>query len=330
MESISFINHPIQDTNVRQRESDGYINASHLCDLANKRWHNYFQNTGTKAFIDELSIETGIPASSMWGLVQIRKGGVKNEQGTWVHPQVAIHLAQWLSPAFAVKVSKWVFNWMSGKRLDDRQKNKELQLYNVDLTLDSLLDYENTWEKTIVEITHTRKGEVININKTTQQLEPVVKQQQVPTVSNKPSWLLIVEAFFNEIENSGIPEKMHQNMLLSKELVTSKEGQHEQHNCLFFRLSNLMAFLRKTPRFADLMNESTIQTASMLLKQLKGAGVLAFDGKEKEKGIPMNSSVPSDTKVKRVSHLVAIDLVVLERDYGVVMSSNGEIARAFH
>ena len=325
MDSISFISHAIQDTNVMQRESDGYINASHLCELANKRWHNYFQNTGTKAFIDELSIETGIPASSMWGLVQIRKGGVKNEQGTWVHPQVAIHLAQWLSPKFAVKVSKWVFNWMSGKRLDNQQKNEELQLSNVNLTLDNLLDYENVWEKTIVEITHTRKGEVININKVAQQLEPVVNQQE-PTVLNKPSWLLIVETFFAEIESDGIPEKMRQNILLSKEAKPT----NEQHDCLFFRLSNLMAFFRKTPRFTDLMHKSTIRTASMLLKQLKGAGVLAFDGKEKEKGIPMNPSIPSDTQVKRVSHLVAIDLVVLERDYGIVMPSNKGIARAFH
>jgi hypothetical protein len=35
-------------------------------------------------------------------------------QGTWVHPQVAIHLGQWASPKFAVLVSKWVFEWMSG------------------------------------------------------------------------------------------------------------------------------------------------------------------------------------------------------------------------
>jgi hypothetical protein len=84
---------------------------------------------------------------------------------------------------------------------------------------------------------------------------------------------------------------------------------NEQHDCLFFRLSNLIVFFCKTPRCADLMHKSTIRTASMLLKQLKGAGVLAFEGKEKEKSIPMNPSGPSDTHVRRVSHLVAIDLV---------------------
>jgi len=47
-------------------------------------------------------------------LVRIIKGfGV--QQGTWVHPQVAIHLGQWASPKFAVQVSKWVFEWMQGK-----------------------------------------------------------------------------------------------------------------------------------------------------------------------------------------------------------------------
>jgi KilA-N domain len=34
-------------------------------------------------------------------------------QGTWVHPYVAIHLAQWLSPRFAVRVSQWVHEWMT-------------------------------------------------------------------------------------------------------------------------------------------------------------------------------------------------------------------------
>lgn len=48
-------------------------------------------------------------------LVQSIQGGNPTLQGTWVHPQVAIHLAQWLSPKFAVQVTKWVFDWMSGK-----------------------------------------------------------------------------------------------------------------------------------------------------------------------------------------------------------------------
>ena len=32
-----------------------------------------------------------------------------------MHPKVAIHLAQWLSPELAVQVSTWVFEWLSGQ-----------------------------------------------------------------------------------------------------------------------------------------------------------------------------------------------------------------------
>lgn len=32
-----------------------------------------------------------------------------------MHPQLAINLAQWLSPKFAVKVSQWVYEWSQGQ-----------------------------------------------------------------------------------------------------------------------------------------------------------------------------------------------------------------------
>jgi hypothetical protein len=59
--------------------------------------------TSTNAFIAELSSVLQI---SQDGLAQSVVGGVPHLQGTWVHPQVAIHLAQWLSPKFAVLVIK--------------------------------------------------------------------------------------------------------------------------------------------------------------------------------------------------------------------------------
>lgn len=211
-------------------------------------------------------------------------------------------------------------------------ENKQGALQQAYTTLNDLFKIGMPLEKTLVEVTHTPQGDIVTISPTEQNNTSTIPwktptiDNQAPTVSSKPSWLLIVETFFNEIENGGIPEKMRQNMLLSKEMTST----NERHDCLFFRPSNLIAFFRKTPRFANLMHESMIQTAPLLLEQLKAASVLAFGGKTKEKGIPINPNLPSDTNVKRVSHLVAIDLVVLERDYGVVMSSNGKIAKARH
>ena len=109
---LMFIEHEIEGTVIPQRPRDGYINATKLCQKTGKLFGNYYQNKQTKDFLDALYADIGIPISV---LVQVIKGGNdKYDQGTWVHPQVAINLGQWLSPEFAVQVSRWVFDWMSG------------------------------------------------------------------------------------------------------------------------------------------------------------------------------------------------------------------------
>jgi len=94
-----------------QRVNDGYINATELCKNAGKRFNDWYRLNTTEPFLKELSAVAGITATE---LVHIIKGGDPRLQGTWIHPQVAINLAQWLSPKFAVQVSKWVLDWMSG------------------------------------------------------------------------------------------------------------------------------------------------------------------------------------------------------------------------
>ena len=108
---LAVIDREVGDSHIDQRLMDGYINATALCKACGKEMKHYLSNASTKAFIEELSLEVGIPTSA---LIQIVKGGSPQFQGTWVHPQVAINLAQWASPKFAVLVSKWVFEWMQG------------------------------------------------------------------------------------------------------------------------------------------------------------------------------------------------------------------------
>ena len=110
--SLTLIPHKVENAIVDQRASDGYINATAMCKAAGKLFGHYRENGSTKEFLAELETDIGIPIS---GLVQSLKGGEAGTQGTWVHPHVALHLAQWLSPKFAVQVSKWVHDWMSGK-----------------------------------------------------------------------------------------------------------------------------------------------------------------------------------------------------------------------
>ncbi|MCA1337343.1 KilA-N domain-containing protein [Pseudooceanicola marinus] len=110
--ALKLIEHEVQGSPVQQRAKDGYINATAMCRVAGKMWADYARLSSTKAFLSAAEADMGIPISE---LVKAAKGGEPRLQGTWVHPQVAIHLAQWLSPEFALKVSKWVFDWLSGR-----------------------------------------------------------------------------------------------------------------------------------------------------------------------------------------------------------------------
>ena len=97
--------------NIRVRNTDGYIHATDMCKVGNKEWSGYLRNKNTKEFITEL--ESILQICRML-LIQTKTGGSKEETGTWVHPHVAINLAQWVSPIFAVKVAGWVSRFISG------------------------------------------------------------------------------------------------------------------------------------------------------------------------------------------------------------------------
>lgn len=97
---------------IPQRVADGYISATALCQSVGKRYSDYKSLKSTAEFLVELTKQTGLTEPQ---LIHTISGGNPTLQGTWVHPYIAINLAQWLSPRFAVKVSQWVTEWQSGK-----------------------------------------------------------------------------------------------------------------------------------------------------------------------------------------------------------------------
>lgn len=121
---LALVPHTYQGSLIQQRAADGYINATAMCKASGKEWSNYRQNSTTRDFLEALEGSLGIPRDI---IVQSVTTGANETRGTWVHPQVAINLAQWLSADFAVKVSQWVFDWMSGKGIP--QKPAELPFH---------------------------------------------------------------------------------------------------------------------------------------------------------------------------------------------------------
>ena len=102
------------DLYIENREEDGYINVTNLCKAGNKQFKHWNSIEKTKAFLRVLSSEVGIPTS----LLIIHQKGSGSNQCTWVHPYIAINIAQWISPQFDVKVSSWIYEVMLTGKID--------------------------------------------------------------------------------------------------------------------------------------------------------------------------------------------------------------------
>jgi hypothetical protein len=116
------------------RSEDNYINATQLCKAGGKQFKHWYYLESTKELINAAVSEVGIMASQ---LVDVKKGNSSEfQQGSWIHPDLAIQLAQWVSPIFALQVSKWIrelltngfVSVLADKEKELKAKENELKL----------------------------------------------------------------------------------------------------------------------------------------------------------------------------------------------------------
>ncbi|MCZ2594261.1 phage antirepressor KilAC domain-containing protein [Bacteroides fragilis] len=81
-----------------QKGDSVMVNATEMAKPFGKLAKDWLSNKSTKEFLSTLSSVRTIPLTA---LVEIKQGGNK-EQGTWMHEDVAMEFARWLSPAFAI------------------------------------------------------------------------------------------------------------------------------------------------------------------------------------------------------------------------------------
>ena len=81
-----------------QKGNSVMVNATEMAKPFGKLAKDWLSNKSTKEFLSTLSSVRTIPLTD---LVEIKQGGNK-EQGTWMHEDVAMEFARWLSPAFAI------------------------------------------------------------------------------------------------------------------------------------------------------------------------------------------------------------------------------------
>jgi len=131
---------------IRQRE-DNYICLTDMCKACEKQFAKWYRLDSTKEYLEELSKATGIPVSTenpdiqirtsaenplsqgIQALVEIYKGGTPELQGTWGHRKVALRLAQWLSPKFAIQVDTWIEELLTTGNVNLKETQKLPQTY---------------------------------------------------------------------------------------------------------------------------------------------------------------------------------------------------------
>jgi FAD/FMN-containing dehydrogenase len=98
---------------ISRRISDGYVNATAMCQAGGKKWNDYFRLARTQDYIAALAAVAGNPATGNAGLILVIQGGQPHLQGTWIHPRLAIDLARWISAPFAVWMDGWLLEEMA-------------------------------------------------------------------------------------------------------------------------------------------------------------------------------------------------------------------------
>lgn len=117
------------DTKISRRESDDYVNATAMCKANGREWFTYSRSSRAQEYMAALA---GVTAD-LWSpadLVQTIATGPNEFRGTWIHPRLAVDLARWISPAFAV--------WMDGWLLEELIWNKVTSPDPIHATLDIL------------------------------------------------------------------------------------------------------------------------------------------------------------------------------------------------
>lgn len=88
---------------------DAFINATAIAKQFGKRPNDWLSLEGTKDYIMALHAalfpEIALPEKTVTKqnqLVITKTGGLADEQGTWLHPKLAVNFARWLDVRFAV------------------------------------------------------------------------------------------------------------------------------------------------------------------------------------------------------------------------------------
>lgn len=115
---------------ISQRTKDSFFNATEMLHYfnnltgQNKRFKDFWENQNTKAFCEALKEEILNGRNSAY--LEISETTRGKGGATWMHPYLFVKFCFWLSPAFEVKVIKWVYDNLIDFRHEAGDHYKEM------------------------------------------------------------------------------------------------------------------------------------------------------------------------------------------------------------
>lgn len=141
-------NIPVGDgqTFAMMTRDDGYIHATSMCQAAGKRVDKWRFSPETVQVVEFLMGRLNVSEDY---LIQSKNGKDPCTQGTWVHPNLLLTLANWCSPILCIQIFRWVRELMlfgkvemgkekSASALDQQLKTKLSPFSNTNTDTDDV------------------------------------------------------------------------------------------------------------------------------------------------------------------------------------------------
>ena len=95
------------DTIVKINPENNLVHLTYMCQKAGKLPADYLRLSRTKTLIEALE-----QYGDSHTVLKVQNGG--SNPGTWVHPDIAVDAAMWISPKFGLAVSRLVRSFLTG------------------------------------------------------------------------------------------------------------------------------------------------------------------------------------------------------------------------
>lgn len=269
---------------IESRASDHFINATQLCKAGGKKFAQWMLLESTKEVIRAL--EQDLLVNSNVGnptleLVDRRVGG--NHSGSWIHPDLAVQLAQWISPFFAIQVSRWIRELfatgsvkLESTKTDEEVKRLEQRNFQLEEELkrhDALRSYTKSIEEELVihkkrmtrdqtiyiasTEAYARQG-IFKVGRTRQDMKARLAGHNVSHVAGDK---VVALAEFKVFNATQVEKHIH-----SKLSALVVEGEREFFRCPYITLVSLVELMVRNDDTENIMADRAVDTLLSLRK----------------------------------------------------------------